>query len=176
MNEENVIELDWYKDYNIKIIPSMKSGEAYSTVGNFKIDKDWDRVRGLPRPGFKAIYHKTFALLSTLWINKDILTRYAENLEKLYLLYKLGCKSLLLYSFDVINFITIEAATINTLSKEVIHGVAGLSLDKELKQKIKNKRIYFFTRRKWTVVEREAFNNNDAIMKISARFNFLILE
>lgn len=172
MTESSVIELDWYKDYGIKVIPSKKSGEAYC-VNNFKIDEDWGGARKL-KENYKAIYHKTFGLLLTLWLTKKILEECGENIEQLYLLDLLGVLNG--KSFDPKKFIVVEGANIPIVAAELVEDIAFLNLNDELKKATKGKEIYYFQRAKWAVTERHPFYYNDVVVRVSARFNFLILD
>ena len=165
MSEDTVIELDWYKDYNIKIIPSVKSSEAYSTVGDFKIDENWGRAFNL-KDGYKAIYHETFAfslqdMYRVIPLEKKIIKQCVENVEKIYLLQHLGVHDIP----SVGAFIKPEGAKYPVVSHELIEDIAYMELDSLFNNKTDNKDIYYFQRVKWTINDKQ----------IRGRFSFLVL-
>jgi len=161
-----IIELDWYKDYGIHVIPSLKSGEAYSTLGDFQIYKDWGRGTK-KKDGYKILYHETFAFIfphgiSEEGISKKSIKRFIENIEKVYLLQHLGAKDVP----SVGAFIKYEGAEYLAITHELFEDFADENFDLMLKGKTEKKDIYYFQRVKWTI------NNN----KIRARFSFLVLD
>jgi len=163
MTESNVIKLDWYGDYDI-VIPSTKSGEAYSTVGGFKIDQDWGGMREL-KNGYQAIYHKTFMFRVAPWLNNEIITKFLVNVEKIYLLKQLGVNGLP----PVERLIKAGGEKVSAATEELVEDVADMFLNELLKEKTKDKEIYYFQRAKWRI-----HNEHNEIIR--ARFNFLILD
>ena len=144
--------IDWYKDYNIKVITSMKSGEAYCQTYNYK-----------------TIYHKTFAFLLMGRTKISVLISCFQNIEKLYLLLMLGHESSLPYAFKIKRLINPEGDKATTISQELAEDIAGLPLDEELRKATKGKEIYFFKRAEWQI-------DIDVKTKVRARFNFFVLD
>lgn len=173
MNKETIMPLDWYKDYNIKVIQSVKSGEAYSTTGDFTIDEEWSIQKDL-KEGYNVIYHNTFGFLLNTTVDMDKLSKCLENIEKLYLLYKLDINPML--SFHFLNFIKPEGQEFKQATEELIEDFSLMDSDEQLKKETAGKDMYYFQRAKWIVYEREPFYDNDNVMKVRARFNFLIRE
>lgn len=161
--------IDWYKDYNIRVITSMKSGEAYcQTLGDIKIDDDWGSNRE-PKDNYKTTCHKTFAFLLMGQIKRSALMSCCKNIEKLYLLLILEHESSLPYAFNIKRLIKPEGDKAATISQELAEDIAGLTLDEKLRKATKGKEIYFFKRAEWQI-------DIDVETKVRARFNFLVLD
>jgi len=169
---------DWYKDYNIKVIPSLSSGVTYRciTKGKIKIDEELGFSWGFSmdqklKDNKKTIYHKIFVFFLKTRVDRATLLRCCENIEKLYLLLLLKCEPV----FNIKGLIKLEGSEIEIISEELVEDIASLTLDEELRMATKDKEIYFFKRLGWQIDTREVWHPWEAEVKVQARFNFLVI-
>jgi len=91
-----------------------------------------------------------------------------ENIEKSYLLNLLGERT------PVIEFIKPEAEKILQLTYEKLEDLANINFDTKLKEAIKDKDIYFFSRLKPEFTFKRVLGINSIAVKGMSRFNFLV--